>query len=130
MRYISKLNISFSLDVNGNDKRFRFTSCMDGGSIYVTDEAAEIEALEKSDMYNRVYERHPSCVDEEIQSKSKKKPGRKSTEMKEVLEVTNWQEAKEYLVDNCEVEEDTVDNPEKIMEAAQKCKVTFPNLEK
>ena len=36
MRYISDKNISFSLPVSGQDKRFRFTPCMKGGSIYVT----------------------------------------------------------------------------------------------
>lgn len=130
MRYISELNISFSLEIKGNDKRFRFSPCMNGGSIYVTEDVAEIEALEKSTMYNRVYRRHESCVNEVVGSNENKKNGKKTTKMKEVAEVTNWQDAKEYLVANCEVEEDAVGNPEEILEAAKKCKVTFPNIDK
>ena len=129
MRYISELNISFSLDVNGNDKRFRFTPRMNGGSIYVTDDVSEIEALEKNSMYNRVYKRHESCVNEVVTSSGNKKPGKESAKMDEVPEVTNWQEAREFLVTNCGVNEELLSNPTEITDAAKKNKVTFPNLE-
>ena len=44
MRYISDLNISFSLLVDGVDKRFSFTPMAKGGSMYIAKTEAEIKA--------------------------------------------------------------------------------------
>ena len=57
MRYVSERVISFSLTVNGVDRRIRFIPLTKGGSIYITDNKDEMKELEKSTMYGSVYKR-------------------------------------------------------------------------
>lgn len=142
MRYISDNNISFSLKVEGQDKRFRFTPRMQGGSIYVTTEPAEINALESSNMFNRVYKRAPEYENEkgmnakkEVNAK-KKTGGKKNTEKSEdkqseqvsVEEVSNWQEAREYLNSHYGSSLDDMNTPDAIIDEAEKQGVVFPNI--
>ena len=121
MRYISNLNISFSLLVNGVDKRFCFTPCTRGGSMYIAKNDDEIKALEASDMYGRIYRRMEG--QSEIKSNVSKKAGRKSkssSKVQDVKGVETWQEAIEYLVNNHGSDRDALTTPDEILAEASK----------
>lgn len=127
IRYVSDLNISFSIQVNGKDRRIRFSPRMNGGSTYLAETDEEVKALEASSMFNRVYYRAPGQVIEESTSGKK---GRKKAEDKftEVGEVSSWQEAREYLVDKFGSDFKSLTTPDSILAEASAKKVTFPNL--
>ena len=120
MRYISDRVISFSLPINGNDKRFRFTPVMNRGSIYVTNSKDEIVALEKSPMFNTIYKR--------VESQSISSEESSEIELTSVGSVTNWQEAKDYLKENFKIDARTINTPESIQKCATANNVVFPNL--
>lgn len=136
MRYIASSVISFSVSINGRDKRVRFNPVMDGGSSYVTNIDAEIEALEALSSFKRGVFRRALGSEKEVVSKvendgKKGKGGRpKKAEggsEKEVVDsVTTWQEAAEYLSEKCGSE--ALTEPDTILEEAGKKGVTFPNL--
>lgn len=129
MRYISNLNISFSLLVNGVDKRFCFTPCTKGGSMYIAKNDDEIKALEDSDMYGRIYRRMEG--QSEITSNASKKAGRKSkssSKVQDVKGVETWQEAIEYLVNNHGSDRDSLTTPDEILAEASKISIRFPNI--
>lgn len=129
MRYISDKNISFSLPVSGQDKRFRFTPCMKGGSIYVTQIPAEMKALESSDMYGRVYNRAPGEEGEQIPSERKARTVKEKGNATEIREVTSWQEAREYLNASHGVPYTRLTTPESIASEAAAKNIAFPNLQ-
>lgn len=129
MRYRSNKNISFSLLVEGADKRFRFNPCMQGGSIYVTNVPAEIKALEASSMFNRVYHRAPGCEDEKIPREKKQSSESKNSSAIEVPEVKSWQEAKEYLNTQYNIDMGKLVSPESIMSEATAKGIKFPNIQ-
>lgn len=129
MRYISDLNISFSLLVNGVDKRFCFTPMARGGSMYIAKTEAEIKALEESPMYGRIYRRKEG--QEEIMPKPPKKGGRKTKDVQKVQDVKGvetWQEAIEYLVNNHGSDRDALTTPDDILAEAAKVNIRFTNL--
>lgn len=132
MRYVSDKVISFSIKVKHqeNSARVNFTACSSGGSTFCTDKIKLIEALEHSPMFGKVYRRAPEC------ECSCAKPGRKSSakkcetekRIKLVPGISGWQDAAEYLVNNCGSDADKLNTPDAIMsEAAEKC-VKFPDL--
>lgn len=122
MRYISSKVISFSLPINGTSKRFDFSVKTDGGSIYVTDNADDIKALESSDMYkNGVYKRAAG----EKPPKASKTPGVKVTN---VDTVTSLQDAIEYLVTNFGVDVASLATPDDIAKSAAANNISFPNM--
>lgn len=130
MRYISNLNISFSLLVNGVDKRFCFTPCTKGGSMYIAKNDDEIKALEASDMYGRIYRRMEGQT-EKVPNPSKKAAGRKPKafpKVQDVKGVETWQEAVEYLVNNHGSDRDALTTPDEILAEAAKISIRFPNI--
>lgn len=129
MRYISDLNISFSLLVNGVDKRFSFTPCARGGSMYIAKNKEEIKALEASDMYGRVYRRMEGQAEGEVADTSPTRAGHAAkapAKVKDVKGVETWQEAVEYLSDKCEREKLTT--PEEILAEAARRGIRFPDI--
>lgn len=131
MRYISNLNISFSLLVNGVDKRFCFTPCTKGGSMYIAKSEDEIKALEASGMYGRVYKRMEGQA-ENLQAQSGKKPsgrrGKTASQPKDVKGIETWQEAVEYLVGHCGCDRADLMTPDDILAAAAQNNLRFPNI--
>ena len=129
MRYISNQSISFSICLNGKDNSVRvsFIPLSSGGSTYMTDNEALIAALEKSDMFNKVYRRAPECVNEEAKPK---RAAKKAAEKKltQVAEVEGWQDAVEYLTDKCGSDASKLISPEAILNEAQAKGLAFPNL--
>ncbi len=127
MRYTSNKIISFAVMIEGTNKRIRFIPKMQGGSIYVTDDVREIEALEASNMYGRVYKRAPGCENEEV---LKKNAGVKvnTPKLKNVKTVSTWQEAVEYLSTKCGSEAEKLTTPEAIANEAVEKGVSFVNL--
>ena len=129
MRYISNQSISFSIRINGREDsaRVSFTPHTSGGSTFMTENEALIEALEKSDMYNKVYRRAPECVSEEVKPK---RAAKKSAEKKltQVAEVAGWQDAVDYLTDKCGSDASKLTSPEAILNEAQAKGLAFPNL--
>lgn len=132
MRYISDSVISFSILINGRDKRVRFSPIMDGGSSYITNDPDEIKALESLSTFQRgVFRRVPGSEQEPLSDKSKKgKVGRPAKNggagMMPIEEVTTWQEAAEYLMENCGSE--ALAEPDAILEEAGKKGIVFPNI--
>lgn len=131
MRYISPSVISFSLRLKGREDSVRvdFTPLTAGGSTYSTDEQRVIEALEKSPMFGKFYNRAPECVNEDV--KPTKKSARKSAaapKNTEVTEVNGWQDAVEYLVNHHGCDASKLTSPATITAEAEKVGVTFPNL--
>ena len=133
MRYISDLNISFSLLVDGVDKRFSFTPMARGGSMYIARTDAEIKALEASDMYGRIYRRKEGQIPPE-QAGNAPKPKRGKTAAKavpkaqDVKGVETWQEAIEYLVNQHGTDRCTLTTPDEILAEAAKQGIRFPNI--
>ena len=133
MRYISDLNISFSLLVDGVDKRFSFTPMARGGSMYIARTDAEIKALEASDMYGRIYRRKEGQIPPE-QAGNAPKPKRGKTAAKaapkaqDVKGVETWQEAIEYLVNHHGTDRGTLTTPDEILAEAAKQGIRFPNI--
>lgn len=131
MRYISPSVISFSLRLKGREDSVRvdFTPLTAGGSTYSTDEQRVIEALEKSPMFGKFYNRAPECANEDV--KPTKKATRKSAatpKKTEVTEVNGWQDAVEYLVNHHGCDASKLTSPATITAEAEKLGVTFPNL--
>lgn len=133
MRYISDLNISFSLLVDGVDKRFSFTPMARGGSMYIARTDAEIKALEASNMYGRIYRRKEGQIPPE-QAGNAPKPKRGKTAAKavpkaqDVKGVETWQEAIEYLVNQHGTDRGTLTTPDEILAEAAKQGIRFPNI--
>ena len=130
MRYISDLNISFSLPVSGGDKRFCFAPLVTGGSIYVTTTDAEVEALEASPMYGRIYRRAPG--QEEAVPVSGKKGKKNTSPKRELLPVNGiatWQEAAEYLASHYDVEPALLSTPDGILAQASAQGIVFKDLQ-
>ena len=133
MRYISDLNISFSLLVDGVDKRFSFIPMTRGGSMYIARTDAEIKALEASDMYGRIYRRKEGQIPPE-QAGTAPKPKRGKTAAKaapkaqDVKGVETWQEAIEYLVNQHGTDRGTLTTPDEILAEAAKQGIRFPNI--
>lgn len=129
MRYVSSQSISFSIRLKGkeNSVRVSFIPLSSGGSTYLTDNEALVEALEKSDMFNKVYRRAPECVDEEAKPKraTKKAAEKKLTQ---VSEVDGWQDAVEYLTEKCGSDASKLISPKAILNEAQAQGLVFPNL--
>lgn len=137
MRYISDKNISFSILVNGTSKRVRFTPKMQGGSIYITNDEAEIKALEETGTYKRgVFERVPGSEiplvpDTGTNSKTSDKEslsGKKGKKVFVVEEITSYQDAIEYLVEKCGSDREKLGNPSNVLEEALAKGVSFPNI--
>lgn len=121
MRYISNKNISFSLLMGKASKRFDFLSQSNGTSIYVTDNADEIKALEASDMYkNGLYKRVAGEKDPRPVKQKKEKPTAVDT-------ISTLQDAVEYLV-NLGVDPASLTTPDEIVKAATEKGVSFPNM--
>ena len=133
MRYISDLNISFSLPVDGVDKRFSFTPLARGGSMYIARTDAEIKALEASDMYGRIYRRKEGQLSPEQAGKAPKpKKGKTAAKAapkaQDVKGVETWQEAIEYLVNHHGTDRGTLTTPDEILAEAAKQGIRFPNI--
>lgn len=147
MRYISDSVISFSITLNGKDKRVRFSPLMGGGSMYIAENADEIKLLESLGSYKRnVFRRAPECKDLIIEDSSdteKKVKGTSKKGQKNVVEkktegnnakvekvdsVTTIQEAAEYLAEKFELEMDDLADPDAILAKAAENKIEFPNL--
>lgn len=147
MRYISDSVISFSITLNGKDKRVRFSPLMGGGSMYIAENADEIKLLESLGSYKRnVFRRAPECKDLVIEDSSdtgKKVKGTPKKGQKNVVEkategnnvkvekvdsVTTIQEAAEYLAEKFELEMDDLADPDTILAKAAENKIEFPNL--
>lgn len=122
MKYVSERVISFSLLVNGTDRRIRFVPVTRGGSVYVTDNEGEMKALEASPMFGTTYRRAESagCAKER-----KAKPAARKTA---VNGVETWQEAIEFMVDQYGAERGRLTTPDEILQEAGRLNLTFPNI--
>lgn len=131
MRYVSNKVISFSIRVKGAEDsvRVNFEACASGGSSYSTQVPRVIEALEKSDMYGRVYRRAPECLCECAKPKHKgRRPPKEEKRIQLITSVATWQDAVEYLTEQCGVDEAKLTSPEAIQMEAAKAGVKFPNI--
>lgn len=130
MRYISDRVISFSLAVNGVDRRIRFIPLTKGGSIYITDNKDEMKELEKSTMYGSVYKRSEMQTEEDcdnINSRKRRKASGKQ-KIQSVNGVDSWQEAIEYMVDKHGADRNVMSTPEEILKEAERLNLCFPNI--
>lgn len=129
MRYISESSISFSLRVKGREDSIRvsFTPLSSGGSTYTTLEEAVMEALEKSPMYGKVYDRAPECMNESISQKKTRAAGPKKKTV-QVDSVNGWQEAVEYLMENYGSDSGKMVTPDEILKEAEARGVVFTRL--
>jgi len=129
MRYISDSVISFSIRLEGRDSSLRisFTPRTNGGSTYTTDSEVIINALEKSPMYGRSFRRAPECARIVLGEKkaAKVEPKKK---LKEVKEVSGWQDAAEYLIDNFGCNPGKLVTPDEILKEAASRNLSFVNL--
>lgn len=127
MRYVSDKVISFSMAVDGKDNcvRVSFTARSTGGSTFSTQYPALIEALEKSDMYGRLYRRAPECMCD-CKAKAEKSETKKRVTL--IPHVADWQDAVEYLTGQCGSDANVLSTPDSILKEAARCNVKFPNL--
>ena len=131
MRYISDLNISFSLLVNGADKRFSITPCARGGSMYIAKSKAEIKALEASDMYGRIYRRmegQTEGTDVDVPKTREGCTAKAPAKVQDVKGINTWQEAVEYLANKCGSKREELTTPEVILAEAARRGIRFPDM--
>lgn len=128
MRYVSNNVISFSIKVKGraDSVRVNFLPLSHGGSSYTTEVESVVEAMEKSPMYGKVYQRAPECADDCLRVKKPVKVFRKKPVS--VDSVTGWQDAIDYLVENCGSHAGKLVTPEEILKEAEAKGVVFPRL--
>lgn len=128
MRYISDHVISFSIKVNGRSDsvRVNFLPLSSGGSSYSTEVESVMVAMEKSPMYGKVYRRAPECASDSIRAKKPVKVFRKKPI--EVDSVLGWQDAIDYLVENCGSHAGKLVTPDEILKEAEAKGVVFPRL--
>lgn len=120
-----------------------------GGAIYphkvmgfftTADEKLQ-KALEEGPGFNTLYELEVT-VDPDASKKQAQKPTeKKKTSKKEIVsdgpddektvveEVTNYQQARDYLAEKFEIKKQALANPKAIENAANKNNVAFPNME-
>jgi hypothetical protein len=129
MRYISESSISFSLKVKGREDSIRvsFIPLSSGGSTYSTSEVAVMEALEKSPMYGKVYDRAPECMNDSFSLKKTRTASPKK-KVVQVDSVSGWQEAVEYLVENFGSNTGKMVTPDEILKEAEARGVVFTRL--
>lgn len=129
MRYISESSISFSLRVKGREDSIRvsFTPLSSGGSTYTTLEEAVMEALEKSLMYGKVYNRAPECMNDSFTPKKTRTASPKK-KVVQVDSVNGWQEAVEYLMENYGSDSGKMVTPDEILKEAEARGVVFTRL--
>lgn len=127
MKYISDLNISFSLLVNGVDKRFSFSPRTQGGSMYIVKSNAEIKALEASNMYGRIY-RRAEDQPAELKTGKRGRSAKQEQDVKDVNSISSWQEAIDYLSENFGSSRENLRTPDEILMEAVKKGVRFVNL--
>lgn len=132
MRYVSDKVISFSIRVKGqeNSVRVNFLACSNGGSSFSTDKPLLAEALERSPMYGKVYRRAHECQCEHTKPGRKTSPKKCDTEkrIKLVTGIAGWQDAVEYLVQNCGSDASKLNTPDAILSEAELKGVKFPDL--
>lgn len=130
MRYVSENSISFSIKVKGrlDSVRVSFNSLSTGGSTYSTDSEGVIEALEKSPMYGKFYQRAPECMNESVRCKKSAKQSSQKKKNISVDSVDSWQDAVEYLVTNCGADIRKLSTPSEILAVAETNGVVFPKL--
>lgn len=126
MRYVSDKVISFSIRVDGREDsvRVKFIARSTGGSTFSTQAEDLIKALEKSEMYGKVYRRAPECT-------CGKKAARQTASSRKVTiipGIVSWQDAIEYLVERCGSDASVLVTPEKILAEAAKNGVKFPDI--
>lgn len=131
MRYVSDNVISFSILVKGraDSVRVNFQSNSIGGSSYVTDSEAVIQAMEASPMFGKYYHRAPECVNEVVGEKKKRVKAALSPKVTEVPEVMGWQDAAEYLSDKFGVQPGKLVTPDEILKEASQRNIKFSNLQ-
>ena len=129
MRYISDNVISFSIIPEGSKKSVRvsFSSHSNGGSTFSTDSEALIKALEKSEMFGRVYRRASECIDVKAGAETRASESA-ATALKNVPDVATWQEAAEYLKENEGVDASLIKTPASILKAAEDKGIKFEKL--
>lgn len=130
MRYVSENSISFSIKVKGrpDSVRVSFNSLSTGGSTYSTDSEGVIEAMEKSPMYGKFYQRAPECMNECVRSKRAIKKAAPQNKQTMADSVESWQEAVEYLVEHFEMNAAKLTTPDDILREAEGKGVVFPKL--
>ena len=129
MRYISDNVISFSIIPEGESKSVRvsFSSHSNGGSTVITESEALIKALEKSEMFGNAYRRASECVGVKVGAKTRT-PKAAAPALKNVPNVTTWQEAAEYLKETEGVDADLLKTPASILKAATEKGIKFEEL--
>ncbi|MDR0973794.1 MAG: hypothetical protein LBM61_07430 [Prevotellaceae bacterium] len=131
--YYSDRNISFDLLIKDKSKRIKFNPTTKGGSVYVTTEKEEIEAIESSFYFKKWFVRTdnpaPSNTSK-IKDKTKPDDTEKPDKLTETVvdTVTSWQEAADYLVNECGSDPSALTTPEAILAAAKEKHVEFPNI--
>lgn len=128
MRYISESVISFSIKVKGREDsvRVNFLPLSAGGSSYSTDVPSVVEAMEKSPMFGKVYSRAPECANDCTCDKKKVKVFRKKPLA--VDSVASWQDAIDYLVENCGSQAGKLVTPDEIQKEAEAKGIVFTGL--
>lgn len=97
--------------------------------MYIAKGKEEIEALEASDMYGRVYRRmegQTGGTDDNAPQKRAERTVKAPAKVKDVKGIETWQEAVEYLSDKCEREKLTT--PEEILAEAARRGIRFPDI--
>lgn len=86
-----------------------------------------MEALEKSPMYGKVYDRAPECMNDSFSLKKTRAAGPKKKTV-QVDSVNGWQEAVEYLMENYGSDSGKMVTPDEILKEAEARGVVFTRL--
>lgn len=82
-KYIAKTNVSVNVVLsNGSNCHITFSAITGGGSVFYTDDAEVIRALENHYKYGKLFRADPNYISEKRPSKPALKPKRNSDEAK------------------------------------------------
>jgi hypothetical protein len=142
-KYISSSSVSFSIQVDGRERRIRFTDSTRGGSVFMCDDEKICNLIEARKDFGPVYRLDPFFADNfkeepaEVVSEVVPPVAPETTEpvtvedadgVTVVPEVRTLSEAKEYLK-NGGVQPAAIRSKADILAVAKELMVSFPNLE-
>jgi hypothetical protein len=117
-KYYSKTILSFSILIEEKRKRVVFSPLTNGGSVYITNDKKEIAVLESLDLFGRAFTKVSEPVNE----------AKEEIELVPVEEVATYQEAVNYLITHYDLKKTGLKTPDKILDAAAKVGISFPNI--
>lgn len=126
-------DVSFTIAIGGGNKRISFQPVTSGGSVYTSNDVEEMKAIEAKDSFNVLFKCINTEEEEEKQNKGNgfvvvdKVGGLHEGELKDIKEIDNLADAREFLKENGAEGKD-LRSKVVIIEVARSLGFIFPNI--